>query len=82
MCQFVLEGKKKIILLFSLFLLLFINLTILFNTIYRSYSIILTNFYFFFTIFLIIIFQFKKNKLYLNKYTQHIFSFTPNRTPI
>ena len=47
MCPFVLEWKKKIILLFSLFLLLFMSLTALFNTIYKSYGIILTNFYFY-----------------------------------
>ena len=39
------KKEKKIILLFSLFLLLFISSTILFDTIYRPYCIISTNFY-------------------------------------
>ena len=37
--------KNQFILLFSLFLLLFISLTILFGIIYESYIIILANFY-------------------------------------
>ena len=41
----VLKWKIKIILLFSFFLLLFINYTVFFGIIYRSYYIILTNFY-------------------------------------
>ena len=39
------KKRKENYLLFSLFLLLFINSTIFFDTIYRSYCIILTNFY-------------------------------------
>ena len=45
LCAFELEWKMKIISLFRLFLLLFMSLNILFDTIYWSYCIILTNFY-------------------------------------
>ena len=56
----------KIISPFSLFLLLYMSFIALFGTIYRSYCTILINFYFLFTVILTIIFQFQKNKLYLN----------------
>ena len=46
-CAFGLRLKIKIILLFSLFLLLFIDLTALFGTIHMSHYIISTNFYFY-----------------------------------
>ena len=39
--------KNQFILLFSLFLLLFLNLIIFFGTIHEFYYIILTNFYFY-----------------------------------
>ena len=53
------KKEKKIILLFSLFLLLFIDSTILFDIIYRSHCIISTNFYLYL--------PFQQNKHYLNR---------------
>ena len=41
------SSKVELILLFSLFLLLFMGLTTLFGIIYRSHCIILANFYFY-----------------------------------
>ena len=43
--------KIQLILLFSLFLLLFMNPTTLFGTIHKSYCTISTNFYFIYSIF-------------------------------
>ena len=43
--------KIQLILLFSLFLLLFINLTALFGTIHKSYCTISANFYFIYSTF-------------------------------
>ena len=45
MCEFSFKLKGQLILLFSLFLLLFNGTTVLFSTIQRSYYTISTNFY-------------------------------------
>ena len=46
-CTFGIDESCQLILLFSLFLLLLMGSTALFDTIYRSYYIILANFYFY-----------------------------------
>ena len=56
----------QIILLFSLFLLLFMGPTALFDTIYGSYCTISTKFYLYLQYFHAIIFQFQQNKRYPN----------------
>ena len=58
----------QLILLFSLFLLLFMDSTILFDTIHKSHCIISITFLILFTVLLAKKFQFQLNKLFLNKH--------------
>ena len=61
-CAFRSGGKIKIILLFSLFFLLFMGLTALFGTIYGSHYIISIKFYFYLQYFQQQVFSFSKIK--------------------
>ena len=59
-CAFGSNLKCQLILLFSLFLLLFMGLTTLFGTIHGSYCTILANFYFYLQYFQQKVFSFNK----------------------
>ena len=59
-CAFGYQLKNQLILLFSLFLLLFMSLTTLFDTIHESHCIISANFYFYLQYFQQKVFSFSK----------------------
>ena len=60
MCVFGSKLKSQLVLLFSLFLLLFMNYTVLFDTIHRFYCIISADFYLYLLYFQQKVFSFSK----------------------
>ena len=71
MCQFGKNYFYQLILLFNLFLLLFIGLTALFDTIYVCYCTILVNFYFYLQDFQQNIFSFNFSFPSMQTYANH-----------
>ena len=67
LCMFGKNYFCQLILLFSLFLLLFMDSVAIFGTIYESHHTISVNFYFYLQYFQQKIFQFQQNKLIPNK---------------